>query len=149
MPALANPKHERFAQELAKGKSQADAYAEAGYKPSEPNASRLTRNDKVAARVAELQERGAIRAEVTVATIIAELEEAREVAKQGLQPGPMVAASMGKAKVAGLLIERTELTGKDGGPIQTEETSPRDKLADRVAGVAAARAAGGDHSRPN
>jgi phage terminase small subunit len=35
MSALDNPKHERFAQELAKGKSQVEAYAEAGYKPSE------------------------------------------------------------------------------------------------------------------
>lgn len=30
MPALANTRHERFAQELAKGKSAMDAQAEAG-----------------------------------------------------------------------------------------------------------------------
>jgi hypothetical protein len=32
---LKNARHERFAQELAKGASQAEAYARAGYKPSE------------------------------------------------------------------------------------------------------------------
>ena len=31
---LKNPRHERYAQELAKGKSQAEAYEAAGYKPS-------------------------------------------------------------------------------------------------------------------
>lgn len=53
MPALTNPRHERFAQGLAKGKTQAEAYADAGYKPSEPNASRLTSNEKVQANRAE------------------------------------------------------------------------------------------------
>jgi hypothetical protein len=62
---------------LKKGKSQAEAYANAGYEPSEPNASRLTRNEKVQARVAELQERAAIRTEVTAASLIAEAEEVR------------------------------------------------------------------------
>jgi phage terminase small subunit len=149
MPVLPNAKHERFAQELAKGKTQAEAYQAAGYKPSEPNASRLKSNDKVAARVAELQERGAIRAEVTVASIIAELEEAREVARQGAQPGPMVSASMGKAKVAGILVDRTEHTGKDGGPIQTEEVSALDEIHRRIAGLAARASKGGDTSKLN
>ena len=69
MPVLENARHERFAQALAKGKSQAEAYADAGYKPSEPNASRLTSNDKVQARLSELQERAATRTEITVASI--------------------------------------------------------------------------------
>lgn len=73
VPTLDNPKHERFAQGLAQGKSQADAYAAAGYAASEPNASRLTRNDKVAARVAEIQNRGAERAEISVAAVLREL----------------------------------------------------------------------------
>ena len=35
MPLLDNPKHEIFAQELAKGTSQKEAYVSAGYKASE------------------------------------------------------------------------------------------------------------------
>ena len=59
MGILSNARHERFAQALAAGKTQSEAYVEAGYTPSEPNASRLTSNDKVQARVAELQGRAA------------------------------------------------------------------------------------------
>jgi phage terminase small subunit len=109
LPRLDNPKHELFAQELAKGRTQVEAYQEAGYAPSEPNASRLTSNDKVAARVAEIQGRAAIRAEITVADIIAELEQARGVALGAATPqsGAAVAASMGKAKLLGLVIDKS------------------------------------------
>ena len=48
-----------------------------------------------------------------------ELEEARALAAGGEKPQPaaMVAASMGKAKLLGMLTDKTELTGKDGGPV--------------------------------
>ena len=57
---LASFRQERFAQELAMGRSQGEAYALSGYRLStvgarDANASRLLRNDKVAARVAELR----------------------------------------------------------------------------------------------
>lgn len=57
MPILKNQKHELFALGLAKGMSQKDAYIEAGYveKNAEPGSSKLVRNGKVAARVAELK----------------------------------------------------------------------------------------------
>ena len=45
--ALKNPKHERFAQELAKGKSATEAYRLAGYKPDDGHASRLAGNGRV------------------------------------------------------------------------------------------------------
>ena len=54
MPIPDNPKHEAIARELAKGSSQAEAYASAGYKPSDQHASRLASSGKVVARVAEL-----------------------------------------------------------------------------------------------
>lgn len=41
-----------------------------------------------------------------------------------------------------------ELTGKDGGPIQTEEVSARDEVARRIAGLATRAGAGQDHSKP-
>lgn len=136
MPLLKNPKYELFAQELAKGKTADEAYALAGYKANRGNASTLKANQSILDRVQELLERGAIRAEVTVATILAELDEARELAKRIDQPSPMIAASMGKAKLVGLLVERNEHTGKDGGPIQTEEVSARDEINRRIAGLA-------------
>ena len=66
---LKNPRHERFAQELAKGKSQGEAYADAGYSPSRSSAARLASDANICARVAVLQERVAKRTEVTVAGI--------------------------------------------------------------------------------
>ena len=56
---LKNARHERFAQELAKGKSQAEAYALAGFKPNRHNAARLNTNETVSTRVKELKARAA------------------------------------------------------------------------------------------
>ena len=47
MPLLDNPKHEIFAQELAKGATQEEAYETAGYKPSRQHASRLATNGNI------------------------------------------------------------------------------------------------------
>lgn len=59
MIALDNPRHERFAQFVAKGMEQAQAYREAGFssvgEAAKANASRLMKDEGVAARVAELK----------------------------------------------------------------------------------------------
>src|SRR4051812_21956654 len=117
MPPLPNQRHERFAQELAKGKTATEAYQVAGYSPSEQNASRLTRNDKVQGRLAELQARAAERTVATAADIARQLDEDREFARGCKQAGAAVSASLGKAKVLGLISDKIEHTGKDGGPI--------------------------------
>ena len=57
---LDNARHEVFAQNLARGMSATEAYAKAGYKPSDQHASRLARNGKVRARVAFLQGQAAV-----------------------------------------------------------------------------------------
>jgi len=118
MPPLTNARHERFAQELAKGKSQAEAYEAAGYEPSEPNASRLTRNDKVSARLAELKTAAAERTVFTLADMAGQLDEDRTFARGLNAASAAVQASMGKAKVLGLIVDKAEHTGKDGGPIE-------------------------------
>lgn len=108
MPALDNPKHERFAQELAKGKSADDAYQEAGYKPNRGNASTLKANQIILDRVAELQERGAIRAEITIQSLLDEAEQARVLAMKIDNPAAAMTAIQGKAKLAGLWVDRSE-----------------------------------------
>jgi len=57
MPILSNPKHEKFAQSIVRGKSQTDAYMIAGYSPygASGNASRLIANDSISGRIKELQ----------------------------------------------------------------------------------------------
>lgn len=109
MPVLSNARHERFAQELAKGQSISGAYHAAGYENSPQSASRLLKNAHVSARVSELKADIAAALPVTQASICAELEEARSLAMRIEQPAPAVSASMGKAKVAGLLVDRTEV----------------------------------------
>jgi len=59
MPCLENSQHERFVLELIAGKSQTDAYLAAGYKARNASsaaaaASRLFKNDKIQARLSEL-----------------------------------------------------------------------------------------------
>jgi hypothetical protein len=57
----------------------------------------------------ELQEVTAAKAEVTRESILAELEEARLMAKDNGQPAAAVSASMGKAKLVGLVVDRKEV----------------------------------------
>ncbi|MGL4975996.1 MAG: terminase small subunit [Bosea sp. (in: a-proteobacteria)] len=124
MPVLKNTRHERFAQELAAGKSQEAAYVAAGYAPAgaNPNAARLIANDSVRARVAELQGRAARHVEWGIVEAFAELDEARRYAKLGVKPqaAAMVAATMGKAKLCGLIVDKQQHAGEGGGPIITE-----------------------------
>ena len=108
MPALENPKHERFAQELAKGASAAEAYVRAGYKANDGNAIRLKGNERVAARLQEIAERGAIRTEITLESLIREAEEIQLSALKEGQHSAAVSALTAKAKLAGLWIERSE-----------------------------------------
>ena len=84
-------------------------------------ACELLKCGKVSVRVKELRDSIAKRHELTVDDIIAELEEARKMARNGNIPNPgvMVTASMGKAKVAGLLVDKVALTATV--TMQTEE----------------------------
>jgi len=120
MPVLKNPKHELFAQEVAQGKTVTEAYVLAGYRHNDGNASKLNTRPEIQDRIKEITGKAALRAEITIAKVLAELEEARSLAIRIEQPAPAVSASMGKAKVAGLLIEKQEHSGPDGGPIETK-----------------------------
>lgn len=105
---LKNSRQERFAQELAKGKSQLDAYVAAGYKPDDGAACRLSGNVRVADRVAELKSRAAEKVVVTVADIAAQLDEDRDFARRVESAAAAVSATMGKAKVLGLILDKHE-----------------------------------------
>jgi len=74
---------------------------------------------KTALRVIELQEEHRERHNVTVDTITAELDENRTLALECDQPGAATAATMGKAKIHGLVTDKKELAGKDGAPLET------------------------------
>lgn len=127
MPVLPNPRHESFAQALAKGKTADEAYAQAGYKPNRHNASRLKTNEHITDRVAELQQKVAKKVEVTVESLAVELEEARAIALKEKQSSAAVQATMGKAKLFGLGVENRRLSGSVQVTITAEKL---DSLSD-------------------
>jgi len=73
MPILDNPKHERFAQAMALGKSADQAYVIAGYSEHRSNAARLSANERVRRRIEEILSEAAAKVGVTVERVVTEL----------------------------------------------------------------------------
>ena len=129
MGTLANPRHEKIARLVwaasAKDYRRALAYLAAGYRakldlsdpsksyPADQAASRLAKNVKVKARIQEIATMAAKRHEISEDSLLEELEQARLAALENQQASAAVAATMGKAKLCGMLVERKE-TGKPG-----------------------------------
>jgi hypothetical protein len=115
---LRNTRHEAFAKALFErpktGMTLAQCYESAGYKTkghaSETMASRLSFAEHIQARVSELQGAVARKAVISVESICAELDEANAVAKAHGQAGAMVSASTLRAKLAGLLTDKVEIS---------------------------------------
>lgn len=120
MPILANARHERFAQELAKGKTASEAYETAGFQPSRPNASRLQHADNIRQRVAEIQAADAAMAQEATQRAVETLALSREWVLARLQENALKAAESGdygpsnKAleligkEIAGMFVDRSE-----------------------------------------
>lgn len=125
MPILDNAQHELFAQEIAKGTAQRDAYKAAGYNTksdagADASASRLLSNAKIKARVAELQERiGAVaveKAAVSKSWVIAKLVENVERSMQAEAVKDSEGTPTGEYKYNGNVANRAlELLGKEMG----------------------------------
>lgn len=90
MPILKNPKHELFAQAIVRGENGRTAYRETGFGGSDASAdvaaSRLIRNDKVSARVTELQGRQ-VAASGTVLSKVWVIEQTIALAKEARENG--------------------------------------------------------------
>lgn len=127
MPVLKNPRHERFAQELAAGKSAAEAYELAGYKPNRGNAASLKQDQSISTRVAELlQERAEMHAQATAEAVqrisltkewvLERLIENAERALQARQVKDSEGNPTGEYKYDGAVANRAlELLGKELG----------------------------------
>lgn len=125
MPILENERYELFAQSLARGETATKAYSDAGYKPSRKNAWRLKTNKDVIERVAELQCNAARSTEVSIQSLIHELDDAIDVARAKGQAQAMVSAAGMKAKLSGLMVERSQVQVVNAAP---EPTSPDEVL---------------------
>lgn len=115
MGPLKNTKHEAFARGIFEGKSGRQAYLDAGYNCSaeaaDAAASRLLKADKVAARVATLQERVADRAVKVIVTKEMLISRMLETADDAKDKGVHSAA-----------IRGYELLGRDKGAFQERKT---------------------------
>lgn len=126
MPVIKNARHEKFAQAFARGMPAIEAYGQAGYKPDRGAATRLSAKVSIRRRVSEIQGRAAERAAVTIQSLTDELEEARAMAFAEKQSSAAVAATLGKAKLHGLLVEKKQHSGPNGGPIPIDLTNASD-----------------------
>lgn len=127
MPTLKNPRHERFAQEVANGKTLEEAHGLAGYKASRSGASQLKQNVDISNRVSELlAEREQIHAQGTAKAIervgltkewvITRLRENAERALQAIPVTDSEGAPTGEYKYEGNVANRAlELLGKELG----------------------------------
>jgi len=122
MPALANPRREAFAQAIFSGlfrkpgqpyKSHDKAYMEAGYtqryEAARVNACRLLKNASILARVQELQQEAIQHVKENVDKLVQELNEDRQLARKLDMPSAASAATMGKAKLLGLITDKTDI----------------------------------------
>ena len=101
-----NARQELFSQSLLVGKSADQAYADAGYKPSRPHASRLATNGNVLARLAELRKPVTKAAQVTLEGHLRDLKIVRNMATTAGQFGAAITAEVNRGKAAGLYVER-------------------------------------------
>lgn len=108
MGRLTNDRHETFAQGLAKGMSQTDAYVAAGYKSDRGAASRMSANVNVQARVEELQSRAASNVVISREWVIEQLVENAKLAKEQGDFAPANKAVELLGKELGMFVDRTE-----------------------------------------
>jgi phage terminase small subunit len=118
---LRNARHEKFALALAHGAAAPEAYERAGYAPGPragAGATRLSAKAELKARVAEIKARSADPTEASVGKLLGELEEARRLAIEIKQPAAAISATIGKARISGLIGEKDE--GKPGAGASSE-----------------------------
>lgn len=94
-------------------------------------ASLMLKRDDIRIRIEELRAPSIKKAQITVDDLLRELEEARTAAMtcETPQSSAAIAATMGKAKLLGLDKQIVELSGKNGGPIESRSTLNVSKLS--------------------
>lgn len=141
MPVLPDPRYENFAQALFRGVGQTDAHEQAGFKRNKGNAGRARRRKDVSARLAELQNGAADKAEIDKARVLAELgrigfANMLDYMRVGLDGDPVLDFSALTREQAAALTEVTVEDFKDGrGPDARDVRRVKFKLADKRAAL--------------
>ena len=115
---MLTPKQEAFAQAIVTGISQSDAYRSAftvgaKTKPETVNqaASRLMADSNITARVAELREPIAKKAQITLEGHLDDLMRLRNMAAKEKQYSAAIAAEVARGKASGVVTDRLDLGG--------------------------------------
>ncbi len=114
------PKQEKFCQKYIElgdaTKAYYASYDAKGSKPITANraAKALLDNPKIATRVREIQDFHFKRHVVTVDTITQELDESRKLATADKQHSAAITASIGKAKLHGLITDQAKVVADVG-----------------------------------
>lgn len=109
------PKQELFCQKYIETGNASEAYRlsynAAKMKPETVNrsAKELLDHPKITTRLEQLNKIHQDRHAVTVDSITKELEQARKLAFQIANPAAAISASMGKAKIHGLIVDKAEV----------------------------------------
>lgn len=109
-------KQEAFALAYVECCNATEAYRAAGYSPGQSDktateaASRLLKNSKVAARIAELRAPAAQKAGITLETHLQALADLRDKAEQARQFSAAIAAEIARGKASGVHVEKSEQT---------------------------------------
>ena len=116
MPPLNNTQHEKFVQELIKGKNQADAYLAAGYKARSTGvasaaATRLLKDPDIQKRIAEFHQKAELETALTLEEHMRELKLLREMAKADGDIKAAIAAEVKRGEVKQFYVKRTEVGG--------------------------------------
>lgn len=119
------PKQEAFCQNYMETGSASEAYR-LSYDADEMKAESIHRsakelidNPKIASRIKTMRDETQLRHQITIDTLLGELEEARVAALtcETPQSSAAVGATMGKAKLLGLDKQILEHTGPGGSPL--------------------------------
>jgi len=111
------PKQENFCQKYIELENASDAYR-AAYNSDKMKSTTINRNakammddNKISTRIAELNERAVKRHDITIDNLTTELIADRKLARDCEQASPAITATMSIAKLHGLDVNKTELSG--------------------------------------
>jgi hypothetical protein len=105
---LDNVRHERFAQELATGRSATDSYESAGFKRDDGHASRLAGQGRIQGRVLELKQEAARMANLGRQDVIDMLVTDHGLARERGQMAAAIRAAELLGKSIGLFGDRPD-----------------------------------------
>lgn len=135
------PKQESFCLAYLETGSASEAYRQAydaeGMKPETINkrASELLLNGEIAGRLESLRAPVREAAQISLRQHLDDLKRLRDLAEASEKYGPAIQAEVARGKASGLYVEKQEISGPNGGPVEVtriELVAPVAKNDDRT-----------------